>query len=619
MTAPSGRNIILLSDGTCNASFSREKSNVWRLYDALDQSPNTSGDQEQLVFYDNGVGTSVFKPLLALGAVFGWGLSKNVRDLYEDLCRHYKPGDRIYLFGFSRGAYTVRVLADLIATAGIVKPEGKISRWPFSPKWDADKGMPIGSESGFRKAARLAYKSYRQLYWRKKGYWVPNIVSGIGRFIRDQILRVQVPKIDDFCKEFTYPMEKDEKIIEFIGIWDTVDALGLPVDEMSDVLDKYIYPYKFSNHRLGKRVKAAVQALAIDDVRHTFHPLLWDQSSDADKARIEQVWFTGMHSDVGGGGYSDDSMAFISLSWMIDHASGNKFPIHSLKFNQGQVNFYRMRADPLGRMHNSRQGAAVMYRYKPRNIHRLCHEEEWARSVKVEPMIIHHSVLGRIQDQRAGYAPVNIPDEFMIQDETLNLTRLDQAGPFYEGPKAQQKRAGFLSAAEDVILWGRQVYFAMLALLIGVIIMPLWLPGDPEAGVMTGKGVWGAILRGVTYGLDYAHKYLPDIWYYSYQQHIAELLAMVALFGLLYLLSKQVALWINGYGFMGWRHIKNADVVSEDGQKNMVLKAANILRTYEKSRHLHHLITSKFIPFVGAVVLVLIFAYLFGVDFTAIG
>ena len=110
-----GRNIILLSDGTGNSAAKLNKTNVWRLYQALELS-----DGSQIAFYDDGVGTSGFKPLKLLGGALGVGLARNVRDLYRLLCQHYLgpdkdyAGDRIYIFGFSRGAFTARILADLI-------------------------------------------------------------------------------------------------------------------------------------------------------------------------------------------------------------------------------------------------------------------------------------------------------------------------------------------------------------------------------------------------------------------------------------------------------------------------------------------------------------------------
>jgi uncharacterized protein (DUF2235 family) len=103
-----GRNIVLLSDGTGNSSAKLNKTNVWRLYQALELEDGT-----QLAFYDNGVGTSGFKPLRILGGAIGLGLARNVRDLYRALCQHYQApdenhsGDRIYVFGFSRGAIGV--------------------------------------------------------------------------------------------------------------------------------------------------------------------------------------------------------------------------------------------------------------------------------------------------------------------------------------------------------------------------------------------------------------------------------------------------------------------------------------------------------------------------------
>src|SRR5256714_2774640 len=104
-----GRNIVLLSDGTGNSAGKLFKTNVWRIYDALDLS-----NASQIASYDDGVGTSSIKPLAVLGGAFGWGLKRNVLALYMFLCRNYKSGDRIYAFGFSRGAFTIRVLVRFV-------------------------------------------------------------------------------------------------------------------------------------------------------------------------------------------------------------------------------------------------------------------------------------------------------------------------------------------------------------------------------------------------------------------------------------------------------------------------------------------------------------------------
>src|SRR5262245_39298782 len=102
------KSIVVFSDGTGNSSAALFRTNVWRLYDALDQSDPADGRPRQIAHYDNGVGTSTFKPLAVLGGVFGVGLKRNILSLYKFVCRNYRPGDQIYAFGFSRGAFTIR-------------------------------------------------------------------------------------------------------------------------------------------------------------------------------------------------------------------------------------------------------------------------------------------------------------------------------------------------------------------------------------------------------------------------------------------------------------------------------------------------------------------------------
>ena len=97
-------------------------SNVWKTYEAVDINGHRydPGEPEQIAFYDDGVGTEDMKLVKALGGAFGWGLKRNILDLYGMLCRAYSPGDEIYIFGFSRGAYTARTLAALIVDCGII-------------------------------------------------------------------------------------------------------------------------------------------------------------------------------------------------------------------------------------------------------------------------------------------------------------------------------------------------------------------------------------------------------------------------------------------------------------------------------------------------------------------
>jgi uncharacterized protein (DUF2235 family) len=119
------KNIILLSDGTGNAASKIWRTNVWRTFEAIDLSQPDQPDNQsyQVALYADGVGTSSFKPLALFGGMFGWGLKRNVIECYKFVCRSYQPGDRIYGFGFSRGAYTIRVALRLILLQGLVKYE----------------------------------------------------------------------------------------------------------------------------------------------------------------------------------------------------------------------------------------------------------------------------------------------------------------------------------------------------------------------------------------------------------------------------------------------------------------------------------------------------------------
>ena len=118
--APPPKSIVVFSDGTGNSSAKLFKTNVWRLYQAVDTAAPVADQPRQVVRYDDGVGTSSFRPLALLGGAFGVGLMRNVLDLYRFICANYERGDRIYAFGFSRGAFTIRVLVGLLTTVGII-------------------------------------------------------------------------------------------------------------------------------------------------------------------------------------------------------------------------------------------------------------------------------------------------------------------------------------------------------------------------------------------------------------------------------------------------------------------------------------------------------------------
>ena len=291
------QNIVVLSDGTGNAASSLWRTNVWRTFQAL----KLQGD-DQIAKYDDGVGTSSFLPLALLGGAFGWGLKRNVIDLYKFVCRNYQPDAKLFLFGFSRGAFTARLLADVILQQGLVQAR---------------------SEAELHDLARKAYRAYRA-----HGY--------------HSVLRLERPlrKVRDFFSNLRdrihgrhlYRQGENRQVqaIEFLGVWDTVAAYGLPTDEMTRGFSNWIWPLEFPDRVLHKDVRFARHALALDDERTTFHPILWTEAGEEictgspgerplSEQRIVQVWFAGMHSNVGGG-YPDDAVAYVPLLWMLKEA-----------------------------------------------------------------------------------------------------------------------------------------------------------------------------------------------------------------------------------------------------------------------------------------------------------
>ncbi len=276
------KNIVILSDGTGNGAAKRNRTNVRRLYSALD----LHRPDDQIAFYDDGVGSQEFLPLKVVGAVFGWGLKRNVIKLYKYLCRNYESGDIICLFGFSRGAFTVRQLAGLITSCGLVTCTGCID------------------EQWLHKKAKQNYRAYHSSY---NGGLLSKLFRWLARKMRAL-----------FDKEHEQQWETVTPEIEFMGVWDTVDAYGLPIDELAILWHWIMYPLYFPDRELSVKVKKACHSLSIDDERLTFHLVLWDESNEEalvnqnkiKPGRIEQVWFAGVHCDVGGG-YPMSNLALI--------------------------------------------------------------------------------------------------------------------------------------------------------------------------------------------------------------------------------------------------------------------------------------------------------------------
>jgi hypothetical protein len=190
-------------------------------------------------------------------------------------------------------------------------------------------------------------------------------------------------------------------MIRFVGVWDTVDAVGLPF-HLSDVLNATVYQFKFPDHHLSPLVQRACHALAIDDQRQSFHPLLWTER-DEDRARISQVWFAGAHANVGGG-YPKQGMSLVALDWLLTEAeqAGVMFNQHGLRLNASERQSFREHASGDDKLYDPRAGLGFFYRWKIRDIDAMC------KAHNIFPKV-HVSVLERVAHGTDDYSPGNLP------------------------------------------------------------------------------------------------------------------------------------------------------------------------------------------------------------------
>ena len=494
------RRVVLLSDGTGNAASRVWRTNVWRVFESLDLTGS-----DQVAMYDDGVGTSSFKPFAILGGAFGWGLKRNVLDLYKFVCRNYRSDeDEIFAFGFSRGAFTIRVVIGLICSQGLVRYE---------------------TEAELNKKAKDAYRAFR-----RENFHTIARLEEIPRSIRDLF--------SSYDKSKNRPVNK----IRFLGLWDTVAAYGLPIDEMTRGVSQWLFPLELPERALSDRVQRACHALALDDERTTFHPVLWTERGEkpapagADGVRqtkderISQVWFAGVHSNVGGG-YPDDSLAHIPLNWVMSeaHSCGLVYKTPPAA-DPDAVTHVKGERDKDGRIYDPRKGLGSYYRYGPRKISNLCHMRFSRRpddEVEIAIPKIHESALKRIRQGAYTYAPIGFPSEYEVVTEDGKILPPQQNG--FETSQQAQARA---KAQEQVwnLVWARRVvYFATVAATLHLVLYPLTraLPAYYELSTS---------LRPVSDLIRVIGTFLPDsfaVWINAYARDPGKLLISAAVVAVL--------------------------------------------------------------------------------------
>lgn len=412
------KNVVVCCDGTGN-EISENISNVLKLYRTVRKTGKT--EPQQVVFYDPGVGT-LARPnpwtklkqdtVTVLGLAAGYGLDENVLRAYTFLINHYEDGDDIFLFGFSRGAYTVRVLAGLIHKVGLLSPQ----------------------QCNLADAALTAYKQASAAIVEQEDAETADFLPAEG----DETPQAQPRSRDDQASQFARIVSARWPTIKFLGVWDTVASVIVPRP------DRF---YTFSLQKLAftqsnPSVRVFRQAIAIDERRRMFRLEPWEEpqtfnynrfsaTNNAEPQDSLQVWFAGVHADIGGG-YPEaaSGLSKFPLLWMIEEAAK-----HGLAVNRQTVNhlawgiqrkgspFSYVAPDIRQDQHQSMTTAWRMLEWIPK----ADKYKEWsARQSWLDHYIpnaeprpipananIHESVVDRMSAV-PEYRPVNLPERYQV-------------------------------------------------------------------------------------------------------------------------------------------------------------------------------------------------------------
>lgn len=343
------KKLVVCSDGTWNSSNQAIPTNVTKLKKALLKID--SKGIEQKIFYDPGIGVdeNFFKKYV--GGATGWGISENIRDCYQFLMDNYAPGDEIYCFGFSRGAYTVRSLIGFVTSFGLLSEQ--------------DREL-------FNYHFEMLYDLYRTK-------------------LQKRPLHKHYEKVEELKARTVKPRCK------FVGVWDTVGALGAPTPLMGWISRKLWVGFHDTELR---NTDYAYHALAIDERREPFRPSVWTAVQD-DCQEMKQVWFAGSHTNVGGG-FRHPGLADIAFLWMVKMAR-----LRGLEFDQHYLDDPR-HTNPDYHDHIEDSYSAPYWVFGPylRPIGQLHEDVEEDRPGVNEMM--HASVVKRSEDDLPTYNSANM-------------------------------------------------------------------------------------------------------------------------------------------------------------------------------------------------------------------
>lgn len=392
------RRLILCLDGTWNTADGHEITNIVRIRDLIAPKVATpAGAEEQRVYYHTGVGTGLSTRDRLIGGSTGSGLERNVRSAYKYLSQHYAEGVEIYLFGFSRGAFTARSLAAYIGASGLLKAEH------CSPKNE-----------------KRAWQYYR--------------TSPDDRFPCEY--------------EALRKLSHENVRIRLLGVFDTVGALGIPLGLFGRWNRRR---FQFHDVTLGSNIDYALHALAIDEKRGPFLPSLWQLPHHQDFRYVEQVWFPGVHSNIGGS-YEDRGLSDRALFWMISRIEKHKIGLAFLADWKDAV-----KPSVWSKLYESRTAAYQWSRYRPMvRVINQCPARQ-LNGVRIAGLPRHAIPIGEAVDYSAllrwrrsesdgsiePYRPANLEaalDHTFMPDAPHPIPIVDQEGEPYNWLKNEKHR-----------------------------------------------------------------------------------------------------------------------------------------------------------------------------------
>jgi len=373
------KRLVVCCDGTWNTADQADEdghpcpTNVVRL--AYRVAKRDHNGVPQITYYDQGVGTGNTIDRITGGAI-GMGVEQNIHDAYRFLVGNYEPGDELFVFGFSRGAFTARSIVGMIRKCGILAAKHAAHYLEALALYrDEDKPADAGP-AGFRTR---------------------------------------------YCAYGNNDIE-----VRFLGVWDTVGALGIPVRGLRGLTKK---KHEFHDTELSGMVKEACHALAIDEHRAPFEPALWEDKRK-DWQKVEQVWFCGAHSDVGGGyertrgadGRLEPQLADLSLDWMLGKATAA-----GLLFDADVLNANPLMLEPRAPIHNSKTG---LYRLVPAfdRVMGLATIDRKLTGQLDSTQRLHPSVLAR-WDADPSYRPESLARYFKLTGDPRGGKDPDAAAP----------------------------------------------------------------------------------------------------------------------------------------------------------------------------------------------